>query len=532
MADAGEQQFEKLGQGRSAEVFVDRSENGQNVVHKIFLGEGLAKLVLYVLTGSANPYTWCEAAIRAAVARRRILTPLVAYWFDGNLRLPRTDGWEWNEEYQAFVILSELIEGSHAPLRGPQVEHPIDPVKDLLKNVMKPLQLRLVEAGFDGLVWQAGRGNPVAANNFMLETPVEDLEAKTLEWVWIDLESGVPALFALNPLATLGYYLPKSFHHGRWLFDDVDVAKLRRYLEEHQGDLSRKVGSEALAEIHEAVEELDSCQETWRAIPRHGRSIHYEQSRGRLSEEEATYYHPRPLRWNLRMAVETSRRAVRWTRTKVSKALAWCLGLHFLALFAGCWHFAVSQRYRAHLARLLGTARIQSWSDRRFLDAAEEKLLHSQMQHDEVSSYVTDFGVHIMIKPLIKAIQYLVVIPLATAGTIDPLPGVLLLIFGGPAARTIYTLGRLLQAAHQGQRLPWVALAVGTVPMMGNVAYPTQLLYCSTEQTGEVARFIFYDSLAAIGRAVPVWGGSDSLVEHFFNRMGDVVVHVLMKPIR
>ena len=41
--------------------------------------------------------------------------------------------------------------------------------RELWQYVMRPLQRRLVEAGFDGVAWQAGLGNPVAANNFMLE---------------------------------------------------------------------------------------------------------------------------------------------------------------------------------------------------------------------------------------------------------------------------------------------------------------------------------------------------------------------------
>jgi len=43
---------------------------------------------------------------------------------------------------------------------------------------MKPLQKRLIESGFDGLVWQAGKGNPVALNNFLLDNK--------RNWVWID----------------------------------------------------------------------------------------------------------------------------------------------------------------------------------------------------------------------------------------------------------------------------------------------------------------------------------------------------------
>ena len=55
-------------------------------------------------------------------------------------------------------------------------------LRDLCENVMRPLQRHLIEAGFDGLAWQAGFGNPAAAGNFLLETGASG--EKT--WVWID----------------------------------------------------------------------------------------------------------------------------------------------------------------------------------------------------------------------------------------------------------------------------------------------------------------------------------------------------------
>jgi hypothetical protein len=76
-----------------------------------------------------------------------------------------------------------------------------------------------------------------------------------------------------------------------------------------------------------------------------------------------------------------------------------------------------------------------------------------------------------------------------------------------------------------------VALGAGVLPVVGNAAYPAQLLYCSVETTGGLARFIVYDTFAAMGRAVPIWGGSDTLIEHAFNRLADRVVHWLAKPL-
>ena len=46
-------------------------------------------------------------------------------------------------------------------------------------------------------------------------------------------------------------------------------------------------------------------------------------------------------------------------------------------------------------------------------------------------------------------------------------------------------------------------------------------------RNGLIARFILYDACAAAGRAVPIWGGADSLTEHYASRLGDVAVRWL-----
>jgi len=78
-----------IGSGRSAKVFL-WEDDGRKIATKTFTGEKVSKLVLFVLTGAGNPYTWCEDAIICARARRRLLTNLCAYWFGDSLSLPTT----------------------------------------------------------------------------------------------------------------------------------------------------------------------------------------------------------------------------------------------------------------------------------------------------------------------------------------------------------------------------------------------------------------------------------------------------------
>jgi len=157
-----------VGRGRSANVFVSEGDSDIRVAHKVFTPDSVGKLVFILLNGAPNPYGWNEQAILTAVVRRRVVSQLCRFWFGGRLTLPETHGWGWNESAKAYEIRCEFIDGRHLPLRGP-VDRPSDAwLEDLTLGIMAPLQSHLEEAGFDGLVWQAGRGNPVAASNFML----------------------------------------------------------------------------------------------------------------------------------------------------------------------------------------------------------------------------------------------------------------------------------------------------------------------------------------------------------------------------
>ncbi len=511
----------RLGQGRAAEVFLAEDEQGRAVARKVFSGDLASKLVLYLLTGAGNAYAWCESAIRSAFARRRILAHLVRYWFGDKLRLPRTGSWRWNSEHLAYELECELIEGSHLPLRGPGDPQGQDPLRELVQDVMKPLQGHLEDAGFDGLVWQAGRGNPVAASNFMLErSPREGADGRG--WVWIDLESGVPALFALNPFATAKYYLPKSLRHRGWLFDDVDVAKLRRYLWQHRQGLESTLGAETLREIDRQVDNLECSQKHWKSMPRHRRSISQQLARGRITARQAEHYRTRPWRWQARLAVTGAARCAARLPGLLRRLLARLAGISFLRLARRTWRFSTSQRYRERLARAFVAARLRHWAERGFLDAREVARLRRQLRHDQASAYLTDFVVHLMIKAPIKAAQWLLIPSALALGWLDLTGAAFLIVTGGFIGRTLYTCARVAQAFARGQRRPWVALGFGLLPVVGNAAYPAQLLYGSTASSGDLPRFILYDTLAAAGRSVPIWGGADSLIEHHCNRLGDV----------
>lgn len=512
-----------IGAGRSATVYRQIGPDNTEIACKVFTSDTLSRIILYILTGAANPYTWCPHAMAAAVSRRAILSLLVEYWFKGKLRLPKTYGSGWNSQSNAFELRAELIKGTHAPLLEPLATEPVDYFDDLYYEIMKPLQQYLLASGFDGLVWQAGYGNPVAANNFMLEQSDGALPS----WVWIDLESGVPALFALNPLKTIGYYLPKSLHHGRWLFDDVDIDQLMIYVEEHRKDLQNVLGESSVQQLYHEIDVLDSHQKQWRAIGRTARSVQYALSQKRISSEQADYYLRHPLRWQTILIAKASQKALRKLQAFPKRLLTWAKAFDLKRLQKRAWNYTTSTRFRWGVARWFVARRIKSWTARGYLPKEAAFRLRKLLHHDDSSAYLTDFSVHIAIKPLADVIAWGFLPLLWMAGTVSETLLPILIVLIGPILRVSYTSTRIAQEITRRQQPQWVALGVGALPVFGNLAYPTQLLYRSTENTGELARFIIYDICAAIGRKIPIWGGSDTQTEHQFNRLSDTMIRWL-----
>ena len=514
----------ELGRGRSGAVYLARDEDGAELARKVFDSHSVTKLVQWILLAAPNPYMWSEDAARCAVLRRRILQSLVPCWFDGKLAVAGARDHLWNEEARAYELRTEF-----SPGRPPWLHHPLrmdygDEAKDLLE-ILRPLQEELIESGFDGLAWQAGKGNPVALNNFLFER-FDPKKPKEGRWVWIDLESGVPALIPINPLALLGFYLPRSFLHGGPLFDDVDCVRLQSYLREQVTEIVARAGEERHAELLREVEELAERQLRWKTQPRHERAIDYRLSRGDIDRAEAERYRGRPLRWYARESVRGAGKAVRLVARLPGKAIAWLRTVDFLGIAAGAVKFFVSQRFRYLLSRSLVAGRIDAWQERDQMTPASADHFRERLEEQESSSYITDFGVHLAVKPFVKGLQWWVLPALVAAGVIGGGTFVFLVAAGGAIVRTAYTGSRLIQSALAGREKPWLALVVGVFPVVGNFAYPLQILYSSAGEDDDLALFILHDGFARIGQHAPIWGGADTLTEHFMNRIPDRLWHL------
>ncbi len=509
----------RLGAGRSGQVFEEVTEDGRRLACKVFIPDRPSSIVNTVLTGAVNPYRWDRHAVECGVLRRRILEPLVLWWFDGRLRLPATDGARWYEPERAFELRAELIEGRHAMLRHPLAGEAKLEARELDREILRPLAKHLGEAGFDGLLWQAGKGNPVAAANFM-----RDERAGAVRWVWIDAESGVPALFSLNPWHLFRTYLPLCIKHGCWLFDDVDAPRIRAYLGEQADALKAHLGERAFARLRADVDALEASQRRWRSLPRHRRSVASHQAVGKITREQARHYVDKPVRWIARLVGKACMRVPGKVGALLAKVGAKLHPRHVHAALGRYARFFLSQSVRTRWASRYVRLRVLDWRERGFIDRDGARAIRTSMQTDNAAEYIADFGVHLAIKPGVKLLVWGLVPLLKVFGVIDSwwLVGAIAL-YGGAIGRTLYTLGRTVQALVRGRSAPWIALLAGLAPVVGNAAYPLQLLAASSKGDVLAARFLVHDILSGVGRKIPIWGGKDTFLEHRFNALARLV---------
>ena len=502
-----------VGRGRGAEVYADQQADGSVLARKVFVGSGLARMVHQVFLGSDNPYVWDETAINEAVCRRRVLAPLVSWWLKDRCRVAPMYEASWNVEHDVNQVSMEFIDGRSALLRQPYSDANDDELTDLVENVMRPLQHHLVEAGFDGAAWQAGLYNPVATSNFLRSSRTDG----SLEWVWIDAESGVPALFPANPWGLFKYYIPRSFKFGHPLFDDVDVEKLRNYLALHEPDLRRDLGDDAWSKLIADVDVLDkaSSETLWKRLGRVKRGIQARLKRKEIDDRQATHYQRYPYLW---VARETTFAVATASKSIARRLKAWFHPRLWAIVLSESVKLMFSDRYRAEFARNYVGRNIDRWHKRKQIDAVQYDALKTDLNDAASAIYLTDFGMHLAVKPLVKVITWGVFPLLYGIGLVDPVVLAFFVVGGGAISRSLYTLYRIVMNYVHTHPRPWAALAIGVLPVVGNIAFPIQLLVDGVRRGRGLSQFIIYDTVTRAGEFVPIWGGPDTLTEHKANR--------------
>jgi len=158
------------------------------------------------------------------------------------------------------------------------------------------------------------------------------------------------------------------------------------------------------------------------------------------------------------------------------------------------------------------------------MSESDARFLKSHLDQEDSATFATDFGVHLAIKPFVKTVEYWLLPLLYALGLLSEGWLALAMLAAGPAARSLCTGSRIVQNSLRGKERPWTALFIGVIPVLGNFAFPIQLLRSSHKKEDDLARFLLYDGFARIGAGVPIWGGQDTLTEHRANRLADQIV--------
>ncbi|MFN7140719.1 MAG: hypothetical protein ACK4UN_15390, partial [Limisphaerales bacterium] len=262
-------------------------------------------------------------------------------------------------------------------------------------------------------------------------------------------------------------------------------------------------------------------QSRWKNQPRLERGIAYQLSKDRLSPEQAKWFQNHPGTWLLR---ELGRSLWKFVCV-IGKVASFIPGLvmriDVKGAFVKFWKFISSQRYRTSIAKGYVGKRIHHWIKRKQLSRKEAAILQQELKHaSESTSYISDLGAHLGMKGAFIFLELTLLAALIATGLVSWFFAGAILALDGVLFRSSYTGYRMVHAAAKRKPLPWVALFVGLLPGLGSSAFAVQMLYAANERHHNIARFIVIDTFTRIGCWLPIWGGKDTLTEHWFNRLG------------
>ncbi|MCF7849514.1 MAG: hypothetical protein K9M45_11750 [Kiritimatiellales bacterium] len=510
-----------LGNGRSAVVYRMETDHG-DTARKVFTGSTAAAILHLVFFGAPLDYRWNEAAVKSAFYRRKTLGLLLKCWFGDTLSMADAYGWGQDNVASALYLDTEYIAGHLARLFSPFLFNQKTEIYHLRNHIMPKLQKHLAEAGLTGTVWQAGYGQPCAFPNFLCVQHGEHEDDH--RWVWIDAESGVPAIVSYNLPALFKFYIPQALKRGRILFDDLDAEQLRDYLKQHEAELKEALDSAEWVALNENADRLIEVQAQWTSETRLSRSVGYYSFRGIIDEEQRDFYLKHKLRWHGFLArylfkkipqklLEKIREYLPLIKQKIHP-IEW---LKFL--FAGLF----SAKYRLELSRRFVTRGIEHWLRYHRITPEQRDTLLGELHDKDKNLWLGDFGVHLAVKPLGYLLRFSLIPLLVHFNVISLGMAGILFIFMGNALRTSYTLFRAIECMLKRQPVPWTAMVITPIPTFGTLAFPCQMLH-SARKGHRISQMIIYETCSASAAAIPIWGGRDNGWDHRFNQFAHRII--------
>ncbi len=522
---ASQPRFRKLlGNGRSATVYRMVTGHG-DTARKVFTGSTAAAIAHLIFYGAPLDYRWNQAAVESAYYRRKTLRLLLKHWFGNELSMADAYGWGSDKNEKALYLDTAYCPGQLARLYSPFYFGKDGEINQLRKEVLPKLQHHLREAGFVGTVWQAGYGQPCAFPNFLCIRPDDDRDG--IKWVWIDAESGVPAIVSYDLPALFSFYIPQAFKRRRILFDDLNADQLRNYIQQNETSLKQSLVGEEWVELNGQINKLIAAQEKWAGETRFSRSLGFNFFTGVITEAEYSYYLQHRLKWAAFLLRYLARKIpnklyekcaeyFRFLRSKI-KLAEWVRMLVLGLVSPGC---------RLELCRKYARRSIGHWVRYQRITQAQQKILMAELHDHEKSLWLADFGVHLAIKPLGYLLRFTLVPLLVHYELISLSAAGVLFVFMGNMLRTAHTLLRSVECLIKRLPVPWIAIAITPIPSIGTLAFPCQMLH-SARKGHLISQMIIYETCSVAAAAIPIWGGRDNGWEHRANQFAHRLIWAL-----
>jgi len=204
--------------------------------HKTYAAPRWVRALYRIAFQAPFPYEQNADAMAAAAARRKIAGMLTRHWFEVDLVAPVIDVHAERDGSMAFV--TQLVRG----------DAPDD--RRHARRFLRQITSRFLQAGLP--TWQVTPYNPRAIGNL--------IAARDGVYRIIDLESNLVApMFPLTGI--VGMIRQGTFP----IFDDIDVAKLRRYLAKDEVAITASLGTDGYAELVHATNEYAAATARWHA---------------------------------------------------------------------------------------------------------------------------------------------------------------------------------------------------------------------------------------------------------------------------
>ena len=231
-------------------------------VEKVFAPGLLTRIIYRLSFQSPFAYQSNRDAILACFYRRRVAAAVLA---NSNIdaKIARPLYIRFDEDSKAWVLAAEWIQGrgiKPAPADAAGVrrrflwsrakQQTTEPAEiDTLVSTMHELEAMLDVCGLVGSGWQVAPRALVSTANLLRVDG---------RYTIIDLESGIPAV--LVPHYLLGGFVRAELPP----FDDLDAGKLRQWQQDHQRELTFRIGPEAAIDFGQDVQKLVDHTRCWK----------------------------------------------------------------------------------------------------------------------------------------------------------------------------------------------------------------------------------------------------------------------------